>query len=111
MDDEVFAQMSGGRGSKDRVLEGIAEASQAGLDPIKVNAVIKRGVNDDTVLDMVQFFRGTGVILRFIEYMDVGTINHWRKLDTVPSAELVERIGARWPIQPVGRNYRGEVAN
>lgn len=111
LDDKVFAMMSGGRGSKSRVLEGIAEAIQAGLNPIKVNAVIKRGINDETALDMVQYFRGTGVIPRFIEYMDVGTINHWRPRDTVPSAELVERINARWPMQPVERNYHGEVAS
>jgi cyclic pyranopterin phosphate synthase len=111
LDDQVFAAMSGGRGSKARVLEGIAEANQAGLDPIKVNAVVKQGVNDQTVLDLVQYFRGTRVILRFIEYMDVGTINHWQPGDALSSAELVARINARWPMQPVERNYHGEVAN
>jgi len=111
LDDAVFARMSGGRGSKDRVLEGIEEALQAGLAPIKINAVVKRGVNDHTVLDLVEHFRGTGVIVRFIEYMDVGTINHWQAADTVPSAELVERIGARWPLVAVEPGYHGEVAS
>jgi cyclic pyranopterin phosphate synthase len=111
LDDLVFATMSGGRGGKHRVLEGISEAIQAGLTPIKINAVIKRGINDHTALDLVEHFRGTGVIVRFIEYMDVGTINHWQQHDTVPSADLVETINARWPMQAVERNYHGEVAN
>jgi len=111
LDDHVFATMSGGRGGKHRVLEGIAEAIQAGLMPIKINAVVKRGVNDHTALDLVDHFRGTGVIVRFIEYMDVGTINHWRQSETMPSADLVKLLGDRWPMQPVERNYHGEVAN
>jgi len=111
LDEQVFLQLSGGRGSKYRVLEGIREAIQAGLGPIKVNTVVKRGVNDHTVLDLIEHFRGTGVIVRFIEYMDVGTINHWQFGDTVRSAELVEKISSRWPIQPVERNYHGEVAS
>jgi cyclic pyranopterin phosphate synthase len=111
LDDEVFSTMTGGRGAKTRVLEGIAEASQAGLEPIKVNAVVKRGVNDETALDLVQYFRGTRVILRFIEYMDVGTINHWQRGDSLSSAELLARITARWPMQPVEQNYHGEVAS
>lgn len=110
LDDAVFLQMSGGRGSKDQVLEGIREAMTAGLTPIKVNAVVKRGVNEHTVVDLVEHFRGTGVIVRFIEYMDVGTINHWQASDTVPSRELLARIAARWPLSPVGANYPGEVA-
>ena len=93
------------------MLEGIAEAIQSGLTPIKINTVVKRGVNDRTVLDLVDHFRGTGVIVRFIEYMDVGTINHWQQGETVPSTELVKMIAGRWPIQPVERNYHGEVAN
>jgi len=111
LDDEVFALMSGGRGSIERVLAGISEAAQAGLMPIKVNVVIKRGVNDQCALALVEHFRGTGIIVRFIEYMDVGTINHWQATDTVPSAELVKRIGQRWPMIPVERNYHGEVAS
>jgi cyclic pyranopterin phosphate synthase len=111
IDDEVFARMSGGRGSVERVLAGIGEAAQAGLTPIKVNVVIKRGVNDLCALALVEHFRGTGVIVRFIEYMDVGTINHWQVSDTVPSAELLQRIDQRWPMVPVERNYHGEVAS
>ena len=111
LDDQVFTTMSGGRGSKDRVLEGIAEAIQAGLRPIKINAVVKRGVNDHTALDLAEHFRGTGVIVRFIEYMDVGTINHWQQRETVPSADLVHLLSQRWPMQPVEQNYHGEVAN
>jgi len=111
LDDEVFLRMSGGRGSKDRVLEGIAEAQVAGLGPIKINAVVKRGVNEHTVMDLVEHFRGTGVIVRFIEYMDVGTINHWRESETVPSAELVGKISARWPLEPLEPDYHGEVAS
>ncbi|RMF97930.1 MAG: GTP 3',8-cyclase MoaA [Gammaproteobacteria bacterium] len=111
LDDEVFRRMSGGRGSKDRVLEGIHEAVEAGLVPIKINTVVKRGVNEDSVLPLVEHFRGSGVIVRFIEYMDVGTINHWRRSDTVPSAELLQRISARWPVEPVKPDYHGEVAS
>jgi cyclic pyranopterin phosphate synthase len=111
LDDAVFLAMNGGRGNKDRVLEGIREAIQAGLTPLKINTVVIRGVNDRTVLDLVEHFRGTGVIVRFIEYMDVGTINHWQRTDTVPSRDLVRMIAARWPIRPVDSNYHGEVAS
>jgi cyclic pyranopterin phosphate synthase len=110
LDDAVFLQMSGGRGSKAQVLDGIQEAITAGLAPIKVNAVVKRDVNEHTVVDLVDHFRGTGVIVRFIEYMDVGTINHWQVGDTVPSKELLAMLGARWPLTPVEPNYHGEVA-
>lgn len=111
LDQEVFRRMSGGRGSFERVLEGIHEADQSGLAPIKVNAVVKRGINDHTVLDMVEHFRGTGVIVRFIEYMDVGTINHWKPAETVPAKELMQSIDERWPLEPAARNYHGEVAS
>ncbi len=111
LDEAVFLQMSGGRGSKDRVLEGIAEAQVAGLGPIKINAVVKRGANEHTVMQLVEHFRGSGVIVRFIEYMDVGTINHWQAGDTVPSAELVADIGERWPLKALEPEYHGEVAS
>jgi cyclic pyranopterin phosphate synthase len=111
LDEEVFVAMNGGRGRPERVLEGIREAIGAGLTPLKINTVVIRGVNDGTVLGLIEHFRGTGVIVRFIEYMDVGTINHWRLADTVPSRELVATIGARWPLRPVGSNYHGEVAS
>jgi cyclic pyranopterin phosphate synthase len=110
LDEQVFLAMSGGRGSVARVLDGIREAHGAGLTPIKVNVVVKRGLNDHTVLDLIDHFRGTGAIVRFIEYMDVGTINHWRREDTVPSRELLARIAARWPLSARAPNYRGEVA-
>ncbi len=110
LDPAVFARMSGGFGGVEQVLEGIEAALRAGLAPIKVNAVIQRGVNDHTALDLVERFRGTGVIVRFIEYMDVGTRNDWRPDLVVPSAELAARVHARWPLVPLDRHYRGEVA-
>jgi cyclic pyranopterin phosphate synthase len=110
LDPAVFGAMSGGRGSPDKVLDSIDEAREAGLVPIKINTVVKRGVNDHAVLDLLDRFRGTGVIVRFIEYMDVGTINHWQVGETVPSAELVERVDARWPLEPLEPSYHGEVA-
>jgi cyclic pyranopterin phosphate synthase len=110
LDPQTFAQMSGGLGSVEEVLDGIAHARRAGLHPIKVNAVVQRGTNDATVLDLVEHFRGTDVIVRFIEYMDVGNRNEWRQELVVPSKELLARINARWPLAPLERNYRGEVA-
>jgi cyclic pyranopterin phosphate synthase len=107
LDADVFAKMSGGFGGVAEVLEGI---EHAGLAPIKINTVVQRGVNDHTVPDLVAHFRGTGVIVRFIEYMDVGTRNHWDPTLVVPSKELAARIHARWPIAPREPNYRGEVA-
>src|SRR5215469_11309787 len=110
LDPEVFARMSGGFGSPAEVLDGIEHARRAGLEPIKINAVVQRGVNDHTVLELVERFRGTGVIVRFIEYMDVGNRNDWRQELVVPSKELMARIAARWPLEPLEREYRGEVA-
>ncbi len=110
LDPQVFARMSGGFGGVDEVLDGIKHARQVGLTPIKINAVIQRDVNDHTVLDLVERFRGTGIIVRFIEYMDVGNRNHWQQELVVPSKELLARIAARWPLEPLRRNYRGEVA-
>ena len=110
LDPEVFAKMSGGFGGVGDVLEGIEAARRAGLAPIKINTVVQRGVNEHTVLDLLAHFRGTGVIVRFIEYMDVGTRNHWNPSLVVPSRELREAIQARWPILPRDRDYRGEVA-
>ena len=110
VDEELFRRMSGGRGRLQPVLDGISEARSAGLDPVKINAVIQRGVNDGHVLELVEHFRGSGTILRFIEYMDVGTINNWSATQTVPAAEIVETIQERWPLRPLEANYRGEVA-
>jgi GTP 3',8-cyclase len=110
LDAQVFTRMSGGFGGVAEVLDGIEHARRAELTPIKINAVVQRGVNDHTVLDLVERFRGTGVIVRFIEYMDVGNRNHWSEGAVVPSKELVARIAARWPVQPLEPGYRGEVA-
>ena len=110
LDDAVFARMSGGFGGVAEVLEGIEHARRAELTPVKVNAVVQRGVNDHTALELLERFRGTGVIVRFIEYMDVGNRNHWRSELVVPSKELAERIGARWPLTALRPAYRGEVA-
>jgi cyclic pyranopterin phosphate synthase len=110
LDEEVFRKMNGGFGGLEQVLEGIRAAQEAGLTPVKVNAVIERGLNDHTALDLVDHFRGTGVIVRFIEYMDVGNRNHWSLDRVVPSRELMQRIRARWPVRPLAENYRGEVA-
>ena len=110
LDDEVFARMSGGFGGVAEVLDGIEHARRAELTPVKVNAVVQRGVNDHTALELLERFRGTGVIVRFIEYMDVGNRNHWRSELVVPSKELAERIGTRWPLTALRPAYRGEVA-
>jgi cyclic pyranopterin phosphate synthase len=110
LDAQVFTRMSGGFGGVEDVLAGIEHAQRAELTPIKINAVVQRGVNDHTVLDLVERFRGSGVIVRFIEYMDVGNRNHWSEGLVVPSQELVARIGARWPLEPLEPGYRGEVA-
>ena len=109
LDDETFRAMNDVDFPVTRVLEGIDAAADAGL-PVKVNAVVKRGVNDDGVVQMARHFRGTGHSLRFIEYMDVGATNGWRLDDVVPAAEIVERIDAVFPLEPVAAAYRGEVA-
>jgi cyclic pyranopterin phosphate synthase len=93
-----------------KVLEGIDAAADAGLGPVKVNMVVKRGVNDGGVVKMAERWRGTGHIIRFIEFMDVGSTNGWRMDDVVPSSEVVQRISARWPLEAVDPNYTGEVA-
>jgi GTP 3',8-cyclase len=111
LDPQIFARMSGGFGGVEEVLEGIRQARQVGLAPIKINAVVQRDVNDHTVLELVEHFRGTGVIVRFIEYMDVGNRNHWLPELVVPSKELLARIAECWPVEPLRRNYRGEVAD
>jgi len=110
LDDTVFRAMNDVDFPVDRVLSGIAGASSEGLAPIKVNVVVKRGVNEGSILPMVRFFRGTGHVVRFIEYMDVGHSNGWRLDDVVPAREIVARIAAEMPIDPVEPNYVGEVA-
>ncbi len=111
LDDEVFMAMNDVGFSATKVLEGIEAAAAAGLTPIKVNMVVKRGVNDHTVVDMARHFRGTGHIVRFIEFMDVGTTNGWRLDDVVPSSEIVAAINEAFPLEPSDPNYRGEVAS
>jgi cyclic pyranopterin phosphate synthase len=110
LDEQVFKTMSGGRGDLGEVLEGVRAAEQAGLLPIKINVVVERGVNDHTVLDLLEYFRGTGHIVRLIEYMDVGNRNGWRMEQVVPSKELLATVQERWPLRPLDRNYPGEVA-
>ena len=110
LDEGVFRTMNGDRGGVAKVLEGIDAAQRAGLAPIKLNAVVQKGRNEHTMLDLLEHFRGTGIIVRFIEYMDVGTLNGWRMDEVVTSKTLLERISARWPLTPVKPNYRGEVA-
>lgn len=110
LDQAVFARMNGGLGNVDDVLSGIQHALDAGLGPIKINAVIQRGVNEDSVLPLVEHFRGTGITVRFIEYMDVGNRNDWREQLVVPSSDLMTRIHARWPLHVVKPEYTGEVA-
>ena len=111
LDAALFKQLSGGRGRVADVLAGIAAAEAAGFAPIKLNCVVQRGVNDGQVLPLVERFRGTGHIVRFIEYMDVGTCNGWDAARVVPSSQLRDRIAARWPLRPLDPHYRGEVAS
>ena len=110
LDPDVFRRMSGGRGDIDKVLKGIDAAVSAGLTPIKINAVVQRGVNDHTVPDLLAHFRGSGHIVRLIEYMDVGNRNGWTMDQVVPSKELLAVVKNRWSLSPVGRSYPGEVA-
>ena len=93
-----------------RVLDGIAAAAGAGLGPVKVNMVVKRGRNDPSILPMAARFRGSGHVLRFIEYTDVGTTNGWRLDAVFPAAEIIALIGGQWPLEPLSASYPGEVA-
>ena len=110
LDPVTYRHLTGARGELDEVLAGIAAAEAAGFGSLKLNCVVMRGVNDSQILDLLEHFRGSGHIVRFIEYMDVGTVNGWRRDLVVPSAELVARIRARWPLTSLQPNYRGEVA-
>jgi cyclic pyranopterin phosphate synthase len=109
LDDEVFRKMNDVDFPVARVLGGIDAAAAAGL-PVKVNVVVKRGLNEGSILDIARRFRGTGHTVRFIEYMDVGATNGWRMDDVVPAAEIVATIGREFPLEPVEPAYRGEVA-
>jgi cyclic pyranopterin phosphate synthase len=111
LDPDVFAAMCGRDNvHPDVVLEAIDAAAIAGLTPVKINCVVQRGVNDHTIVDLARHFRGTGHIVRFIEFMDVGTLNGWDMSQVVTAAEIVDKIGADVPLEPVGANYVGEVA-
>ncbi len=110
LDDTTFKAMNEVDFPVARVLEGIEAAHAAGLTPVKINMVVKRGVNEGEILPMARYFHGSGHILRFIEYMDVGASNGWRMDDVVPAKEIVETIHAEMPIEPLDPNYRGEVA-
>jgi cyclic pyranopterin phosphate synthase len=111
LDKTVFERMSGRGFDPQRVLAGIEAADRVGMRSVKINCVVQRGVNDHTLVDLARAFRGTDHIVRFIEFMDVGTLNGWDLSQVVTAAEIVERIGAEFPIEPIDPSYRGEVAN
>ncbi|MDR2880474.1 MAG: GTP 3',8-cyclase MoaA [Azoarcus sp.] len=110
LDEAIFRRMSGDRVPPGAVLEGIAAAQEAGLTPVKVNAVVKRGVNESEILPLVRHFRNTGVIMRFIEYMDVGNTNGWRLDDVVTAREILARIDHEHPLVPIEPDAPNEVA-
>jgi cyclic pyranopterin phosphate synthase len=110
LDDEIFARMNGRDFSTKKVLEGIGKAAEAGLTPIKINVVVQRGVNDHTIVELAKFFKTMGYIVRFIEYMDVGNANGWKMEHVVPAEEIVRKIDAEMPLEPLERNYGSEVA-
>ncbi len=110
LDERVFRAMNDADYPVKSVLDGIDSAAAAGFAPIKINMVVKRGVNDHTVVDMARHFKGSGHIVRYIEFMDVGATNGWRMDDVVPSAEIVRQIDAEMPLEPIDPNYYGEVA-
>ena len=110
LDDEIFKQMNGRGFGTRRVLDGIKRAADAGLTPVKINAVVQKGVNDHTIVDLARRFKGTGHIVRFIEYMDVGNRNGWKLDEVVPASEIVALIDAAMPLEPADANYVGEVA-
>lgn len=110
LEDTVFKRINDVAFPVAQVLEGVENAAAAGLSPIKINMVVKRGMNEQELLPMAEHFRGTSHILRFIEFMDVGSTNGWRLDDVVPASEVIETIGSRYPLEPAEPNYRGEVA-
>ncbi len=110
LDDATFQAMNDVGVPVAKVIEGIEAAVSAGLGPVKVNAVVKRGLNEHAIIQLADRFRGTAVTVRYIEFMDVGTTNGWNLADVLPAQEVIDRIGARWPLDPVGRTTPGEVA-
>lgn len=111
LDEEVFKQMSGRPYGPEKVLEGIEAARDAGFSPLKINAVVQRGVNEQTIIETAEYFRGTGDIVRFIEYMDVGNLNDWDLSQVVSGKEVIDLINSEFPLEPVDANYQGEVAS
>ena len=111
LDDEIFQAMNGRGFTTQRVMEGIEKAAEVGLAPLKINAVVQKGVNDHTVVDLARHFKGTGHIVRFIEYMDVGNLNGWKWDQVVTAAEIIDRIDREMPLEALDPNYPGEVAN
>ena len=110
IDPEQFRKMSGGRGNLETVLEGINAALSVGFKKLKINAVIKRGTNDDQVIEMIDYFKDQSVIIRFIEYMDVGNLNQWKLNETVGSDEIIKKLSEKWQLDPLDKNYEGETA-
>jgi len=110
IDPDQFKKMTGGRGNLETVLEGINEALSVGFKKVKINAVIKRGINDDQVIEMVDYFKEQSVIIRFIEYMDVGNLNQWKLDETVGSDEVIKKLSEKWQLEPLDQNYEGETA-
>ena len=111
LDNRIFSSMNGVNFSVEKVLEGIDAAATAGFGPVKINMVVRRGLNEQSILPMARYFHGTGHILRFIEYMDVGSTNGWKLNDVVPASEIIDIIGAEMSLEPIEPNYPGEVAN
>ncbi|MCP4419716.1 MAG: GTP 3',8-cyclase MoaA [Chloroflexi bacterium] len=111
LDDEVFQVLNGRRSTLDRVLAGLAAAETAGFQQMKINCVIKKNVNEHTLLDVARHFKGSGHIVRYIEYMDVGNLNGWKLDDVVTAEQILAQIDAQMPLEPVAPNYKGEVAN
>ncbi len=110
LDQKEFASIADVNASVEEVLGGIREARRAGLTPLKVNAVIRRGINEKAILELAALFRGSGCILRFIEYMDVGNTNDWQPAEVIPSSEILTLIDSQYPLQPLKAHYAGEVA-
>lgn len=111
LDPKIFKEMDGKKANLEEVLEGIKVARNAGFEAIKINVVVKKGVNDHKLMELVRYFKGTGDVLRFIEFMDVGNCNHWSTEFVLPSAQIIKMINEYFPIEPIQANYQGEVAS
>tara|TARA_Y100000588_G_scaffold129300_2_gene141584 strand:- start:912 stop:1832 length:921 start_codon:yes stop_codon:yes gene_type:complete len=111
LDEETFKVMNGRGFSTNKVIDGISAAEEAGFSPLKINSVVQRDVNDSSILGMARYFKERGHTVRFIEYMDVGNLNGWNLDQVVPAEEIVSKIDAEMPLEPINNNYRGEVAS